>query len=43
MRIENDDAREFYVQETIEGNWSTRQLDRQVNSFYFERIFMKKG
>ena len=45
MRIENDDAREFYIQETIEGNWSTRQLDRQINSLYFERILMtrKKG
>ena len=42
MRIENDDAREFYIQETIEGNWSTRQLYRQVNSLYFERMLMAK-
>ena len=42
MRIENDDAREFYIQETIEGNWSTRQLDRQVNSLYFERMLLTR-
>ena len=42
MRIENDDAREFYIQETIEGNWSTRQLDRQINSLYYERVLMSR-
>ena len=42
MRIENDDAREFYIQETIEGNWSTRQLDRQINSLYFERMLLTR-
>ena len=45
MRVEEDPAREFYLQECIEGNWSTRQLERQINSLYFERILMssKKG
>jgi predicted nuclease of restriction endonuclease-like (RecB) superfamily len=42
MRVENDDAREFYMQETIEGNWSTRQLDRQINSLYYERVLMSR-
>lgn len=40
MRIEKEDAREFYLHESVEGNWSTRQLERQVNSHYFERIVM---
>jgi predicted nuclease of restriction endonuclease-like (RecB) superfamily len=33
------------MQETIEGNWSTRLLDRQTNSLYYERVLMsrKKG
>jgi predicted nuclease of restriction endonuclease-like (RecB) superfamily len=45
MRVEEDPAREFYLQECVEGNWSTRQLERQINSLYFERILMssKKG
>ena len=42
MRVEKDDAREFYIQEAIEGNWSTRQLDRQINSLYYERILMTR-
>lgn len=40
MRIEEEPAREFYLQECVEGNWSTRQLERQINSLYFERILM---
>lgn len=40
MRIERKDAREFYLQESVDGNWSTRQLERQVNSHYFERMLM---
>ncbi len=40
MRIKRDDAREFYLQESAVGNWSTRQLERQVNSHYFERMLM---
>jgi len=44
MRIEKDDAREFYLKESVEGNWSTRQLERQVHSHYFERMLMtRKG
>lgn len=42
MRVENEDAREFYLQEAIEGNWSTRQLNRQINCFYFERVIMSE-
>ncbi len=40
MRIEKEDAREFYLQESVEGNWSTRQLERQVSSQYFERMLL---
>jgi predicted nuclease of restriction endonuclease-like (RecB) superfamily len=40
MRVEKEPAREFYLQECVEGNWSTRQLERQINSLYFERILM---
>lgn len=43
MRVENDDAREFYIKETIEGNWSTRQLNRQINSLYFERVIISEN
>lgn len=46
LKVEKDNAREFYMEEAISGNWSTRQLERQINSMYFERLLMsndKKG
>jgi len=38
IRLGNDSQREFYLNECIECNWSTRQLERQINSFYYERL-----
>lgn len=40
MRVEKDAAREYYMQEAIEGHWSTRTLERQINSLYYERVLM---
>jgi hypothetical protein len=31
LRVENEPARQFYIEETIANNWSTRVLDRQIN------------
>ncbi|MCB0595197.1 MAG: DUF1016 domain-containing protein [Lewinellaceae bacterium] len=38
MRVANERARDFYLQEAIDGQWSTRTLERQINSFYYERL-----
>ena len=38
MRIENEKARDYYIQETIASNWSVRALERQINSLYYERL-----
>ena len=38
MRIENEKARDYYIQETIASNWSARALERQINSLYYERL-----
>ena len=43
MRVENENAREFYMQEAIKSQWSTRQLERQINSFFFERLLSSKN
>jgi predicted nuclease of restriction endonuclease-like (RecB) superfamily len=40
MRVEREDARQFYMQESIEGNWNTRTLERQINSLYYKRMVM---
>ena len=38
VRVENEKARTRYITESIAQNWSSRALDRQINSFYYERI-----
>jgi hypothetical protein len=38
MRIDDQKRREFYVKECAECNWSVRQLERQINSFFYERL-----
>ena len=42
LKVENANAREFYLEEAFAGNWSTRQLERQINSLYFDRLLMSK-
>jgi predicted nuclease of restriction endonuclease-like (RecB) superfamily len=42
LRIEKPETREFYMKEAVENRWSTRQLERQINSFYFERLLSSK-
>lgn len=38
MRIKELEKREYYIRECVECAWSVRQLERQINSFYYERI-----
>jgi predicted nuclease of restriction endonuclease-like (RecB) superfamily len=38
MRIENEEVRRFYLTESREQNWSVRTLERNINSFYYNRI-----
>lgn len=38
LKIEEPQKRSFYEIECANGNWSTRELDRQMNSMLFERL-----
>lgn len=38
LKIENEKAKDYYIQETIASNWSVRALERQINSLYYERL-----
>ncbi len=38
MRGENEDARNFYLEEAVKSQWSTRQLERQINTLFYERL-----
>ena len=42
MRVKDETARQFYLEEAIACGWSSRQLDRQINSFYYQRILASK-
>lgn len=43
MRVENVAARDFYEREAAECGWSKLQLERQIHSFYYERIVANRG
>jgi predicted nuclease of restriction endonuclease-like (RecB) superfamily len=38
MRVENLAARKYYIEEAATENWSSRQLERNINSLYYERL-----
>lgn len=38
MRVDEQHRREFYLNESVESGWTSRQLERQINSFYYERL-----
>ena len=42
ITIENPKIREFYMEEAIKGNWSVRQLERQISSCTYSRVLKHK-
>lgn len=42
MRVDNAAARDFYEREAIAGGWDKRTLERQIHSFYYERILKSR-
>lgn len=38
MRVKNENARNFYLTEAVKSQWSTRQLERQINTLFYERL-----
>jgi predicted nuclease of restriction endonuclease-like (RecB) superfamily len=43
LKVENSEACDFYMLEAIDSNWSTRELERQINSLLFERLTLSGG
>jgi predicted nuclease of restriction endonuclease-like (RecB) superfamily len=43
IRVENEQARLFYQDECVKAGWSTRQLERQINSFFYERLLSSRN
>ena len=42
IQMENKEARDWYIKESIENNWSARALDRQISTLYYERLISSK-
>ncbi|WP_044974920.1 PDDEXK nuclease domain-containing protein [Ruminococcus sp. HUN007] len=38
LKVNNESARNWYIEEAIKGQWSSRQLERQINTLYYERL-----
>jgi predicted nuclease of restriction endonuclease-like (RecB) superfamily len=38
LRVENEQARLWYIKEAIDQSWSTRALERQIGTLYYERL-----
>lgn len=43
IEIDDLDKRAFYEHECIRGNWSVRELKRQISSLYYERSGLSKN
>lgn len=43
LSVKNENARRFYETEALRGGWSVRQLERQINSQFYERTALSKN
>ena len=42
LRVQNEVAREYYIKECAAANWSVRQLERQINTMFYERMLASR-
>lgn len=42
LKVERQEARQFYEIETIRNGWSARQLERQIGSLLFDRLLKSR-
>jgi predicted nuclease of restriction endonuclease-like (RecB) superfamily len=42
MRVDSVEARDFYEREAVAGAWDKRTLERQIQSFYYERMLKSR-
>jgi len=43
LRVKNPQARAFYEAECLRGGWSVRQMERQIDSQYYERTALSRN
>lgn len=42
LKVKTDEARNFYEIESVNSRWSSRELERQIDSMLFERLRLSK-
>lgn len=42
LSVENKQARQWYMDEAIASAWSSRQLERQISTLYYERLLASR-
>lgn len=42
LRVDNEAARNWYMDEAIRSGWSSRQLERQISTLYYERLLVSR-
>lgn len=42
MKVEDQKARQFYLEEAVKSGWSTRQLQRQINTMFYQRLLASR-
>lgn len=43
LKVKDEKARKWYIEETIRSHWSTRQLERQISTFYYQRLLSSQN
>ena len=43
MRINNEEARNYYLTETVNQQWSVRTLERNINTLYYQRLLSSQN
>ena len=42
LRVEHEAARNRYVEECVRSGWSSRQLERQISTLYYDRLLASR-
>jgi len=42
IRLKDKNARDWYMKESVESNWSVRALERQIGTHYYERLLSSR-
>jgi predicted nuclease of restriction endonuclease-like (RecB) superfamily len=42
LSVRNEQARRFYEEEALRGGWTVRQLERQIDSMFYERTALSR-